>query len=132
MLGEKKSIKTTSFEKLWLRISGMRVTRVYELVRDGDDVRIDEYEARYPQGKEVLELERSKNLPLEIVISKLNEVNMFAWDGFHGEHPKNVLDGDMFSFVATLNGKEIKADGSANFPKGYNEFVRFVGEILND
>lgn len=129
MSGTKRN-EITSFEKLRLKISGMRGMRIYEIVCDGDAARIDEYFVRYQNGKDVLELERSKQIETDVLIAKLGEFNLLAWDGFHGKHPKNVLDGDMFSLVATLNGKEIEADGSANFPNGYSEFMRFVGETL--
>ena len=127
---DRRMIKITSFEKLWLKISGMRVTRIYEIVKDEDDVRIDEYEVHYPQREAVLELERSAKLQYEVFLEKLNQFYLLSWDNFHGAHPKNVLDGDMFSFKATINEKEISAEGSANFPKGYHEFVRWICETL--
>ena len=41
------------------------------------------------------------------------------------------MDGIMFDFTATVNGGQtIHADGSANYPKGYNEFVRELNKML--
>ena len=61
----------------------------------------------------------------------MNNCSVIRWDGFHGEHPKNVKDGIMFDFTATVNGGQtIYADGSANYPKGYNEFVRELNKML--
>ena len=63
----------------------------------------------------------------------MNTCGVICWDGFHGKHPKNVKDGIMFDFRATVNdGQEIHADGSENFPKGYHDFVRELNKILTD
>ena len=61
----------------------------------------------------------------------MNACDVPHWNGFHGAHPKNVQDGIMFSFEASVNGGQVvSADGSANFPKGYHEFVRTLDEML--
>ncbi len=61
----------------------------------------------------------------------MNTCGVLCRDGFHGKHPKNVSDGDMFNFTASVNGGQvIRADGSANFPKGYQDFVNYPDGLL--
>ena len=46
-------------------------------------------------------------------VELVNNCGVIRWDGFHGKHPKNVHDGEMFRFSACVNGeKTIEADGS--------------------
>ena len=131
-MSRKTNEQISSFEKVTLRIDGMRGSHVYELVADGDKAHLNLYVVRYVQGKreDVLELDCSKDVVTVEALSKLDEVNILVWDGFSGNHPKGVLDGDMFRFDAVVNGRKIKADGSANFPNGYLDFVRWMGEVL--
>ena len=73
------------------------------------------------------------NVPcsMQTMIELMNTCGILSWDGFHGKHPKNVSDGIMFDFTANVSGGQtIHADGSANFPKGYHEFVRTLDEML--
>ena len=67
------------------------------------------------------------------MLELLNQFPVMKWNGFHGKHPRGVLDGEMFSFQATVNdGVTIRAEGSANFPKGFQEFRRAVHLLLQD
>ena len=53
------------------------------------------------------------------------------WNGFHGKHPRNVRDGEMFTFAAVVNeGEKISADGSENFPKNYRELKERLHVLL--
>ena len=68
--------------------------------------------------------------PLETVVAKLNAYDVGSWNGFHGKHPKYVLDGTMFTLEASVNGgKRLYADGSENFPRHYHELVQWLGEM---
>ena len=76
-------------------------------------------------------LETSTLCDMQTMIKLMNACDILGWDGFHGNHPKNVKDGIMFRFEATVNcGQMIHAEGSANFPKGYHEFVRALDAVL--
>jgi len=56
-----------------------------------------------------------------------------GWNGFEGKHPFGVKDGEMLSFRAVVNdGKIIKANGSENFPKNFNEFRKEINRILSE
>ena len=95
--------------------------------RDGISIRIDGV-----QDEDALKLDAD-----EAFVSSLEHIiedhRIRKWDGFHGKHPRGVLDGDMFSFEAVINdGETIHADGSANFPKRFREFCRAVYQLLDE
>ncbi len=67
------------------------------------------------------------------MLELLNQCNIMKWDGFHGKHPRGVLDGEMFSFRAIVNeGQTIQADGSANFPEHFRDFRRMIDQMLSE
>ena len=128
---EKKRI--ISFESISWRISGMRITREYEIIRRGNEAEISEYEMRCVTGGGMERCpERSALIPYDKMVELLNSYEAIKWDGFHGRHPRGVLDGETFSFEAIINdGVNIRAGGSANFPKHFREFCRAVYELLD-
>ena len=114
-----------------LTLQGMRFTNVYEITNKDGKIELRRFRKVYTYGKDTLELEASAVCDTTDFIEFLNTCGVISWDGFHGEHPKNVMDGIMFDFTATVNGGQtIYADGSANYPKGYNEFVRELNKML--
>jgi len=128
--GESKN-KVTSVESLTLTLHGMRGSSVYKLEPEAASAELRRYREIYSGEKTILELEQSAICDLQEITDLLNTCGIFRWDGFHGKHPKNVSDGIMFNFTAEVNGGHtINADGSANFPKGYYEFVRALDAIL--
>ena len=131
--GRKPSEEIRSFEKINLRISGMRVTQEYEIICRGGETEILLYQIFYANGKDERRLEKSAVVKTEKMIEILNSCGFSGWNGFKGEHPKNVSDGDMFRLEAVINDSEkIYAEGSANFPKGYSEFKKELYELLDD
>ncbi|MCR5149223.1 MAG: hypothetical protein K6C35_09705 [Eubacterium sp.] len=125
--------KIDSFEKIEWNISGMRITRKYEIINKGDEAEVSEYEMHCVTGGGMEpHLERRVLCPNEKILEILNSVEAVKWDGFHGKHPRGVLDGETFSFEAVIdNNQTIKAGGSANFPKHFRDFERAVYELLN-
>ncbi|MBQ7124022.1 MAG: hypothetical protein IJO01_05360 [Oscillospiraceae bacterium] len=122
-----------SFETINLRISGMRVTQEYEILCRGGETEVLLYQIFYANGKDERRLEKSAVVKTEEMLETLNSCGFSGWNGFKGEHPKNVSDGDMFRLEAVINDSEkIYAEGSANFPKGYSEFVKKLNKLLND
>lgn len=118
--GGNEGSQISSVEELSLKVSGMRGEVIYELTEN--------------DGRAVLTLYRvtaDEKLPEKTVacdtgeiLDLLNSCGVIGWSGFHGKHPRSVLDGDMFVFCARVNGGVvIKAEGSARFPKGYRELV---------
>lgn len=131
--GRKPPEEIRSFETINLRISGMRVTQEYEIICRGDETEISLYHLYYVNGKDERRLEKSATLKTEEMIEILNSFQISGWNGFKGEHPKNVSDGDMFRLEAVINdGERIYAEGSANFPKGYREFIKELNKMLYD
>ena len=126
------SIKTiTSVETMELTLRGMRGGTVYKFDTQTDPPELCRCREKYSGTEDFLELEKSIPFSHEMMIELMNTCGIPRWDGFHGAHPKNVSDGIMFRFEASVNGGHtITADGSANFPKGYNEFVRTLDEML--
>lgn len=116
-----------------LTLSGMRGSVVYEIKRNPDQTKLCRYRKRYSGKEDILDLEQGVACDSQWVVELMNNCGVAYWDGFHGAHPKNVSDGIMFFFKATVNdGQSISADGSENFPKGYREFVRALNEKLAD
>ena len=131
--GSKAPEETHYFETINLRISGMRVTQEYEIICRGGETEILLYQIFYANGKDERRLEKSAVVKTEKIIEILNSCGFSGWNGFKGEHPKNVSDGDMFRLEAVINNSEkIYAEGSANFPKGYSEFKKELNELLDD
>ena len=132
MFGKKNQI--TSFDNIKIRVSGMRVTCEYHLAYDGEKAKIEFYFVKYDQGsrEDRLELDGSATVEMSVVLEKLNEVGILGWNGFSGKHPKNVLDGEMFRLEGVVNGQNIRADGSANFPKNYHVFINWMDGILRE
>ena len=125
--------KVTSIEKFWLRISGMRFEVVYEMLETGDNVEITLYRIAYVNRKDSKIAEKSAVCEVEEILELLNSCNVMGWNGFHGDHPRHVCDGEMFSLVADVNrGLQIKAEGSENFPRGYKELIARLNQILNE
>ncbi|MBQ4648975.1 MAG: hypothetical protein IJB76_07435 [Clostridia bacterium] len=129
----KKQRQTVSVEELTLTTMGMRFTHVYKISKADGAFTLFRYRKTYRGGEDGLELEIKTNCIEADFIKLMNDCNVLSWDGFHGKHPKNVSDGTMFNFSATVNeDRQIKADGSENFPRGYREFVRTLDQMLYD
>ena len=125
------SVAIESFDHVRLRLIAMRFTSEYEIVSDGAKTKVELYSFRYSSGKEERILENSVVVDTAEVIEKLNEFCLCDWDGFVGEHPKNVSDGVMFELEASVNGeKTIRAHGSENFPEHYHELVAWLDGSL--
>ena len=128
----KDSDKTvTSVEVMTLTLRGMRGGFVYKFEGEGDAAELRRYREIYANGENELALEESVPCGTQTMIDLMNTCGIIHWDGFHGKHPRNVRDGIMFTLSAAVNGGQtIYADGSANFPKGYHEFVRALDAML--
>ncbi|MBR5739312.1 MAG: hypothetical protein IKY02_04915 [Lachnospiraceae bacterium] len=121
-----------SLEKLTLCESGMRGTVEYEILPEGEEATVTEYRDRYINGEKERVPERQAHCHTEEVLKVLNDCRLLSWDGFHGPHPKGVLDGKMFRLEAFVNGgRRIFADGSQNFPKHYRELTDWLYQTLN-
>ena len=124
----------TSYECICWSISGMRVSREYEIVKKGDEAEVTEYELRcVTGGGRERHMERRTRCSESQMLELLNSFPIMKWNGFNGKHPRGVLDGEMFLFKATVNeGKLIRAEGSENFPKGFQEFRRAIYLLLSE
>ena len=108
----------------------MRITYGYEAVSNGETTTLVRYVMKYGKTPQK-ENEAVKEIPTAEVVDLFNELGINEWNGFVGKHPKNVCDGEMFDFSATVDGdRTIRANGSENFPKNYREFKRRLGELL--
>ena len=131
MFGRRKNFSEAveTIENMKLTLRGMRGSHVY--IFDGAQSELQRYAEKYSGEETILVLEASALYNEQKMIDLMNTCSVISWDGFHGKHPKNVQDGIMFDFSATVNsGRAIVADGSACFPKGYGEFVKTLDEIL--
>lgn len=125
-------IKTiTSVEAVTLTLRGMRGGTVYKFATQTNSPKLCRYREIYSGKEDFLKLEQCTTCSTEVMIELMNTCGISRWNGFHGAHPKNVSDGIMFTLSATVNGGQtIHADGSANYPKGYHEFVRTLNLML--
>ena len=127
--GGKKTV--TSVEAVTLVLQTMRGSCVYKVEGNGDAKELRRYREIYRSEAVELVLELSVPCDAQKLTELMNACGILRWDGFHGKHPKNVSDGTSFRFEATVNGGQtIRAEGSANFPKGYNEFVSALNAML--
>ena len=124
----------TAYTSLSWNISGMRVSREYEIIHKDRETEVSEYELRcVTGGGRERQLLRRVLCTEQRMLELLNAFDIMKWDGFHGKHPRGVLDGEMFTFQATVNdGVSIRAEGSANFPKGFREFRSAVHLLLEE
>ena len=122
----------TQLESLTVRFSGMRLTSEYEIIANGDTSELSLYYFNYADGEEKRVLSNSVTCDTQEVIDKLNACGAGRWNGFHGKHPRGVLDGTMFTLSASVNdGQRLNADGSQNFPKNFRDFEQWLYEKLN-
>ena len=116
-----------SAQTMTLTVRGMRGSSVYEFANG--ELRL--YREWYAGEETLRECEACAACDGQRMTALMNACNAMRWDGFHGKHPNNVLDGVMFDFKAIVNdGQILHADGSANFPKGYREFVQALDAML--
>ena len=129
---EKSSETIRSFEVVTLRLRGMRFTNEYEIVMKDGNAEVVEYEIRYRKEEGRVREPMSKAVcSADRVLTLLNNCELISWDGFHGAHPKDVRDGIMFSLKATVNGgRNIRAEGSENFPNHFRELWNGLNAIL--
>ena len=121
-----------SFSIVRLHVSGMRFVKEYELLIKDKSVEASEYSIVYNNTHERI-VKNKTYCSLEETIYLLNKCNILSWDGFVGHHPKNVKDGMMFDFYAVINdNKEIKANGSQNFPKHFYDLKDWLYNLLKE
>ena len=126
-----KKKKAASFETLTLSISGMRAKVEYEINNLGAEAEVSMYMYYCaPEGME-RRLEKRAACPAEAALDALNDCGVPSWNGFSGKHPRGVLDGEMFTLEAVVDGERVCASGSQNFPKGFRELRDWLYKTLN-
>lgn len=129
----KQSTTVSSAEAMTLTLHGMRGGSVYEIATEGEKTKLMFYREVFSKEKKLLKLEKSAVCDTPSFTKLMTDCGIIRWDGFNGKHPRTVLDGIMFNFTATVNGgQSIRANGSANFPKGYREFVAELNRMLSE
>ena len=132
LFGKRAKEKIVSFNVVTLREMGMRSTREWEITAKGEEAEISLYFIKFGQQEDVRELEERAVCPISQALGLLNGSGVLSWDGFVGNHPKDVRDGIMFSLKATVNGsRKIYAHGSENFPEHFREFRDGLEAILS-
>ena len=127
--GRRAEMTITSVEEMTLTLTGMRGRWVYQF--DGDTEQLRRCREVYSGEEDELLLEASIFCSKQTILDLFSTCEIHRWNGFHGAHPRNVQDGIMFRFEAMVNdGETVIADGSANYPNGYHEFVRALNTML--
>ena len=122
----------TSFSEIRLRVSGMRVTEVYEILCRGEEAQLSQYWLSYENHEDNYHLQKRATVPAGEIIALLEQCGIIKWDGFSGKNPPHVLDVKMFDFSAIVNGdRKIRANGSNNFPKHYRDFTDALYRMLS-
>ena len=131
---ENKNLVTlTSFKKITLRVIGMRYNIEYEILNKPPKSILSLYKIAYRDGSNKRVIEKSAVTDTEIMLEIFNLCKIINWNGFQGNHPKDVKDGVMFTFRAEVNeGQIVYAEGSENFPQGYYDFVSTLNLILEN
>ena len=133
MFFRKEPPPVLSIESISVKVSGMRFRHEYEIKPEGSDAVITRYRIMIRDRQDVREPDACAKMSLDDMLSLCSSCGITGWNGFHGAHPKNVSDGEMFTFEAEVNGGEkIRAEGSANFPKHYIEFMHKLNDILRN
>lgn len=123
----------TAFSEIRLRLSGMRVTEVYEILCRGEEAELSLYWMSYEDHKENPHLQQRVTVPAAEMIDLLNRCGILKWDGFSGKNPPGLLDGTQFTFTATVNGdRRLHASGSNNYPKRYRDFTDALDGMLRE
>ena len=131
--GRKPAGTVTSAESMTLTVRGMRGSVVYQWTGEGESSGLARYRETYSGKETILHLEQQVPCDTGEMIGLMNSCGVLGWDGFHGKHPKRVQDGDVFVFEAAVNrGRTVRAEGSANYPKGYRDFVRALNQLLSE
>ena len=102
-----KREQITSFSEIRLKVSGMRLTEVYEILCCGDDAEVSQYWLSYKNHEDNYNLQKHVTVPAADVIDVLNQCGILKWDGFRGKNPPN------------------------NFPKHYRDFTDVLYRMLN-
>ena len=131
---ENKNLVTlTSFKKITLRVIGMRYNIEYEILNKPPKAVLSLYQISYRDGSNKRVIEKSAVTDTEIMLEIFNLCKIINWNGFQGNHPKDVKDGVMFTFRAEVNeGQIVYAEGSENFPQGYYDLVSALNLILEN
>ena len=126
-----KPVEILRFDTVTLELIGMRFHHTYEIINEPPRATVSRYRNIFVDGEDRLELDCMVTCDSSEILELLQASSVGAWDGFRGNHPKNVSDGIMFTFAAIINdGQTIRAEGSENFPKGYPEFVLALDQLL--
>lgn len=129
----KNMVTLTSFKKITLRVIGMRYNIEYEILNKPPKSILSLYQIAYRDGSNKRVIEKSAVTDTEIMLEIFNLCKIINWNGFQGNHPKDVKDGVMFTFRAEVNeGQIVYAEGSENFPQGYYDLVSALNLILEN
>ena len=128
--------KIESFEIITLHTSGMRYSADFEIVMKGGVAEVFQYQIRhrYPENERILEKRVSVGNDKTPVL--LNNCKLLSRDGFHGKHPRGVLDGIMFSLNAIVNGGKKVPKARRIFRSiteiSRSDYMKYSTEITND
>ena len=125
--------KIVSVQELSLSLSTMRSETEYELTGVEEGIQLTLYTFRYTDGEKQRIKEKTVSCDQETVLALLNDCRILSWNGFHGKHPLGVTDGTAFRFNALVNdGLSVRADGSQNFPKHFQELRQGLWSLLQN
>ena len=123
--------KVESFSEIALSITYMGGREELKAICKGACTEVT-FRNVYPEPNEPPEPLSETTCDTGTIIELLNGCGIMKWDGFHGKQPRYMVDGEMFTFEATVNdGDKIHASGSNNFPKGFWELRNGLRKIAD-
>ena len=125
--------KLGSFDVAVLHLGGMRFLCDCEITREGETAVLIRYDLRFDSGQQRRVPRVRAERPFAEVLDLFNRCGVLGWDGFHGPHPRGVLDGIVFRFTLTAEGKQIvAASGSQNFPRHFHDLRDYIETTLRE
>ncbi|MBR4182114.1 MAG: hypothetical protein IKR86_03325 [Candidatus Methanomethylophilaceae archaeon] len=127
----RRKIPVESFSTVKVEVSGMCIGFTMEAVRTETGVQVSKYSMSWTPEKRLL-LGRAE-CGADEFIALLNECDLIGWNGFVGERPPGLLDGDSFVLEATVNGDlRVSAHGSGILPTDIGKLDYEMKRIISE
>ena len=108
-----KEKNITSYESVFMRISGMRLTQEYEILHKDSGSEISDYWMRCASsGGMERDLQRRAFCPDSQMLELLNQCDIMKWDGFHGKFPSVQSSVSLWNFGDRIRSRSKATDGN--------------------
>ncbi len=120
-----------SFSVITIEMTSTSSRVELEVVRGESTAEVSVYDKRW--GSDERHLRGRAECDTDTVLAILNECDLMGLDGFNGERPPDLLDGETFMLNATVNGeRRISARGSGCSPEGIDKLESKLFDIVRE